>query len=570
MKRHTLSWSSLVAVLLVAMTLERLGGADALLPSQVVGRGGAFSSTTTSSTPRCNHQPLTTLTSFGFLVPSQVVSSSSAASCRFPSSLRLTAASASTEEEARPSSPAPAASTTITKHHTSRRSRRRKRPSKAKSKFHNHHDPTNSNPDDRAFATTGNLPDPWYRSIPWEHVRAHPRIRPLPANLTVLDTLADVQNFRQDSWQWQALHTGRCTTSQAAAALCFLDPTAAQVLRIPPAWRRGAHRAFERLSQTPVLRSLADMQEGLLLSPETTAEASSSSSPDTSVEEVSTAALWREPSSTEEEDATTAADGRNVTSFVADYLYEPTAEEIQTRRAYVKERSGGDYLSKGIRLIWGNTQEATSVLTALNYFAKEDPDVSIREVGMCGAGLALNQTSMESSLLVGASPDGVLCHGDGRIEVLEVKNHCPFFSNGDRKRRNNKLKMFSVGDRPLGHVGVLAQYVPQMQMEMYCLGPDCRSAVMVRQTAAQGAVLLRMQRDDEWIEEMLYFLHSFQRDYVQAQQPPPSDFFWDGPEATRYREFVNLTVQVRDSVNVIATLTNEEIQRASAAPYFLD
>jgi hypothetical protein len=312
------------------------------------------------------------------------------------------------------------------------------------------------------------------------------------------------------------------------------------------------------------------MQEGLLLSPETTAEASSSSSPDTSVEEVSTAALWREPSSTEEEDATTAADGRNVTSFVADYLYEPTAEEIQTRRAYVKERSGGDYLSKGIRLIWGNTQEATSVLTALNYFAKEDPDVSIREVGMCGAGLALNQTSMESSLLVGASPDGVLCHGDGRIEVLEVKNHCPFFSNGDRKRRNNKLKMFSVGDRPLGHVGVLAQYVPQMQMEMYCLGPDCRSAVMVRQTAAQGAVLLRMQRDDEWIEEMLYFLHSFQRDYVQAQQPPPSDFFWDGPEATRYREFVNLTVQVRDSVNVIATLTNEEIQRASAAPYFLD
>jgi hypothetical protein len=293
-------------------------------------------------------------------------------------------------------------------------------------------------------------------------------------------------------------------------------------------------------------------------------------SPASSLPEDERAALWKEPTPTAEEDgATVAAEGRNVT-FVADYLYEPTTEEIKTRRAYVKERSGGDYLSKGIRLIWGNTQEATSVLTALNYFAQEDPDVHVREVGMCGAGLALNQSSMEFSLLVGASPDGVLCHGDGRLEVLEVKNHCPFFSNRDRKRRNNKLKIFSVGDRPLGHVGVLAQYVPQMQMEMYCLGEDCRSAVMVRQTAAQGAVLLRMQRDDDWIEEMLYFLHSFQRDYVQAQQPPPSDFFWDGPEATRYREFVNRTVQVRDSVDVIATLTNEEIQRASAAPYFLD
>ena len=80
-----------------------------------------------------------------------------------------------------------------------------------------------------------------------------------------------------------------------------------------------------------------------------------------------------------------------------------------------------------------------------------------------------------------------------------------------------------------------------------------------------------MMRDDAWITEMLYFLHVFQKDYVQARNPPRADVFWDGPESKRYRRFVHRTIEVRDSVKVIATLPNEAIQRGSArAPFFLD
>jgi hypothetical protein len=264
----------------------------------------------------------------------------------------------------------------------------------------------------------------------------------------------------------------------------------------------------------------------------------------------------------------------NVTCFAAEYCYEPSAQELQNRRRYIKERAGGDYLVNGIRLIWGNTQEATAVLTALNYFAQKDPKVVLKEIGMCGAALALNQTKdAQSSLLIGATPDAVLCHGDGRIEAVEVKNHCPFFSNRNRKRRHGKLKAFSIGDRPFigNDVGVMAQYVPQLQMEMLCLGPTCQSAIMVRQTATQGAVILRMMRNDTWIAEMIYFLHCFQKDYVEARNPPKADFFWYGREASRYRRFVHDTIKVRDSVKVVAQLPNESIQRGSASvPFFLD
>ena len=73
--------------------------------------------------------------------------------------------------------------------------------------------------------------------------------------------------------------------------------------------------------------------------------------------------------------------------------------------------------------MWGTAQEATSVLTALNYFTQQNPEVVLKEIGMCGAGLALNQTdgSSPSSLLIGATPDAVIEHPDGTIEALEVK-----------------------------------------------------------------------------------------------------------------------------------------------------
>jgi hypothetical protein len=76
---------------------------------------------------------------------------------------------------------------------------------------------------------TGNLPDVHWRSIPMSHLRCHPNFQPLPppSQITSLKTKEHVRYFRQESWQWDYLHRGRCTTSQTAAALGFLESKAA-------------------------------------------------------------------------------------------------------------------------------------------------------------------------------------------------------------------------------------------------------------------------------------------------------------------------------------------------------
>ena len=76
---------------------------------------------------------------------------------------------------------------------------------------------------------TGDLPDVHWRSIPMSHLRSHPNFQPLPppSQISNLPTKEHVRYFRQDSWQWDYLHRGRCTTSQTAAALGFLESKAA-------------------------------------------------------------------------------------------------------------------------------------------------------------------------------------------------------------------------------------------------------------------------------------------------------------------------------------------------------
>jgi hypothetical protein len=465
---------------------------------------------------------------------------------------------------------------------------------------------SSSNGDDDVYLpTSGNLPDPWHGAISMEHLRQHAQFHPLPPPplnpppaLTQLSSLEDVRQFRQDSWQWHVLHQGRCTTSMAAAALGFLEPTAGQVLGIPPSWRRGAGKAFFRLRQ-PAIRTLEEIN-ALLLNPPADIDDNhndKNADPISSTEE----SVWQAPSTSRSSSTSSSSSTNNTPTteassspeaaapkdeqqsllFVADYVHQPSSNEMQRRKAYMRERSSPEYLTKAIRLYWGNTQEATAMLTALNYFSKNSStngNVTLVEVGMCGAGLDLNQSSSSSSssssLLVGATPDGVLCYSDGRIEALEVKNHCPFFSNAGRKRRGGKVRgSFSIGDRPMDQTGILAQYVSQMQLEMLCLGAKCQSAVMVRQTATQGAYIIRMHRDDDWIQEMLYFLHLFQRDYVEQNIKPPTDFFWHGQEdiaiTKRYRRFVNRTAQLKG--HIVAYIPHNEIQRVNGpSPFFLD
>jgi hypothetical protein len=442
----------------------------------------------------------------------------------------------------------------------------------------------------------GNLPDVYWRSIPMEHLREHPRFVPLMESHTIrrLESLEEARVFRQDSWQWEVLHAGRCTTSHAVAALGFLENMAGEILQVPPRWRKGGRGAYQRLSHPSPLRTLEGMNRVLVVSlsssrdsalkEEEEAPSSSRTAPELTLERHVRPDSRRKPYWTVLSKDREATDRNQTTAcsmgrFVARYNYRLPPLELEMRKKVARQCLANSAASlSAVRMRWGNSQEATALLTALNYFAHNDPKFVMKEVGMCGAGLSLNASS--PSLMVGASPDAVLCHGDGRIEALEVKNHCPFVTPFAKKGKSSSSsrprKRFRIGDRPVMDSGVLAQYIPQLMLEMLCLGEACRSAVLVRQTATNGALLLRIHRDDEWISEMLHFLDRFQHEFVDQGRPPPPNFFFLGgnrAEVKRYRRFLNRTMEIRNrGVQVIAHIPPEYIQRAqhSDSPLFLD
>jgi hypothetical protein len=525
-------------VLMVDYCLE----AFSLVPSQVIRRSKHL---TRQQNQQQNPQPVPSH-SLPTLIPYHLIPSQVLRSTKLPESVPTdnTAASEQTGDDA------------LNQRRKGRRRPKKKKPPKDK--------PRSSM--ENTFPLEGNLPDIFWRAIPMPHLRTHPAFDPLPAVVTQnLESLEDARKFRQESWQWEELHKGRCTTSQAVAALGFLEPNVGQILRIPASWWRGGRGAYARLRE-PGLRTLDEMNTVLrganpYGNPSKTADSSSASS-----------GLW-----------STTATSSNSSLHVAQYHYTPTEDEQLRRRVKAQKLSNDENLAKSIRMEWGNTQESTSILTALNYFSKIDPGLVVKEVGMCGAGLNLNQNStIASSLLVGATPDAVLCYADGSIEALEVKNHCPFLASRTfqkKGKRSKNAKRFFIGDRSFESEekkgSVFSHYVPQLQLEMLCLGPECRSAVMVRQTATKGALVLRMHRDDEWIAEMLYWLHSFQSSFVEKDRPPPHNFFWDNSdleERKRYRRFVNSVEELKSTrVDIVAVIPSHEIQRVEgAAPLFLD
>lgn len=387
------------------------------------------------------------------------------------------------------------------------------------------------------------------RAVPTEHLRFHPRFVPLPPPETIasLETLEDVRNFRQGSWQWDALHEGRCTSSQVAAALGMLEPDAGDALKIPASWRRGGTSAYYRLREKP-LYTLEEMNAVLCEGATSMRTSPWNAKPEKGP-------FWVVPQAGKEGDPY---------PFAAKYLMKVTHEERHHRRQKAEQyAASGMFMS--VRMSWGTAQEATSILTALNYFCKIEPSTYLKEVGMCGAGLSSNQTNVESSALVGATPDAIICHPDGTVEALEVKNHCPFVPAAYFDKDGTTNLRYAIRQMPFRDPTVPPLYVPQLMMEMLCVGPECRSAVMVRQTATNGAVILRLHRDDEWIDEMMFWLNRFQREYVHKDDPPPRDFFWNDEElGDRYKAFIERTKEIGTNVDVLQYVKHHEVQRVLA------
>ena len=398
---------------------------------------------------------------------------------------------------------------------------------------------------------TGDLPDVHWRAIPMEHLREHPYFQELPPHIDKLECLEDARYFSQDSWQWDAMHKGRCTTSIAVSSLGFLNPAAGRVLNVPRSWQNGGESGYYRLLQAPI-RTLKEMNSELC-DPELEEKGRK--------DQQLSQSIWVEP--------------KRHAAYPYPFASKYTIRSSETDRLMKREKLvASGRIGYGVQMMWGNAQEATALLTALNYFWVQDGDVKLKEIGMCGAGIDLKDYDIDSDLLIGASPDALIMHSNGTVEVLEVKNHCPFFApaNGGSKRAKN-AGQFRIRSMNFDNAGIPPQYVPQLMMEMLCVGPECRSAVMVRQTANSGALILRMHRDDEWIREMLYWLDRFYVEYVKEETIPLANFFWERP---RYQEFLKRTVKLLgENVERVALVPHTDIQRVlgdapGVTPLFLD
>lgn len=459
---------------------------------------------------------------------------------------------------------------------------------------------------------TGNMPDVHWRAIPLSHLRSHPNFRPLPPPSMIrrLPTREHVRYFRQDSWQWDYLHRGRCTTSQTAAALGFLEDKAASYLDIPKSLRRGGAGAWERLRETSgeeENESLETLERTLCEERQRSSAFGEDDGDDGDDEDIR---MWRPGAREMEKTWMPAHRLRNSPfrkspfPFAAKYLPNLTHEELCRRKSHLEQTQHAPS-PMSVRMQWGNSQEATSILTALNHFCSVDDATTIREVGMCGASFddEVLANSTLNGVKIGASPDALICHGNGIVEVLEVKNHCPFVWNrvpqsaqqqrnvarrkksvrsgkkkGDRRRKKGPAdggeydeqeedytedytpKHYLIRDFTL-ESRVPAAYIPQLMMEMLCVGDECKSAVMVRQTATKGAILLRLQRDEEWIDDMKYYLGKFQSEYVTTGRVPDDNFFWNDDADSRYRRFLRRTKELSDGVEVVAFIDHGQIQR---------
>ena len=253
------------------------------------------------------------------------------------------------------------------------------------------------------------------------------------------------------------------------------------------------------------------------------------------------------------------------------------------------------------RMMWGNRQEATAVLAAINVIHGVDPEAVMLEVGMFpgealveprrppaaatgeaeARNLELVAELQRMGCRIGASPDGLMVRrapgGGGHVvEVVEVKNHSPFVSVRGGRRRAEEDRAIVRDRAPPPEIP--PWYVPQLQLEMFCVGQHCRSALLVRLTATKGAAVLRLPRDDAYITVMLERALRFHRAFVQRRREPTVDF-GNNPFVPHYdsksdecrvsvAEAVEHTMRVAQSAEVVAVLEHRQVQRAGHAKRF--
>jgi hypothetical protein len=426
---------------------------------------------------------------------------------------------------------------------------------------------------------------------------------PLPETVYAASP-ADFQRFRQSSWQWDALHTGRLTTSRAAACLGFYETSSAKKLNIPKslsghskavhAWnflREEAPRDFNFINED-FKRSSSSSSSSNESTNNCGNNNSSSSVPTSKGSNSNTSSrhstkVWHQRDTND----------RGGQTFPAPFAYRPQGPSVQHSRGYSSAASA--------RMAWGSAQEATAVLTALNVFhhlqgGSKGPS-SVCEIGMCALealpypmmplrphySLQVQSWLDEGSLpAIGASPDGLITHADGTTEVLEVKCHSPFVdASYDRRSAHGRVGSCALHLRDRGPASTLATWhLPQSFLHILCAGPSCTGAVLVSLSATKGATLYRVKRDDEFIFQMLSWIRLFHVTFVlgrtispdgalgaeAASQPrPPEEGFFEGLPG--YQPFLDSVLAMAERATVLTHVSNGDVQRSPKnGQFFLD
>eukprot|EP00899_Mesostigma_viride_P022999 jgi/Mesvir1/3884/Mv19836-RA.1 len=279
------------------------------------------------------------------------------------------------------------------------------------------------------------------------------------------------------------------------------------------------------------------------------------------------------------------------------------SKEEEKRRGNISSSVAARGISS-VRMAWGSAQEAASLFALAKHV--EGGSVRVEEVGLCIVDVEKDvpkDWGIQAHLLppLGASPDGLLRHweplsaasnqgdtmtagpihavihpflgvdglvGNGPpangtnatsspaldsnghiVEVIEVKNRCPFQHEETSRRSGTKKTSkphYAVSDADPPTDSVHPTYVPQLQMEM--LAAKASSAVLVLNTATKGMYLFRMHRNDEYLRLLLHFISLFYTRHVLKGVPPPNNIFTDNKE---YHKLLKLTCSLARSITFL-------------------
>ncbi len=405
-----------------------------------------------------------------------------------------------------------------------------------------------------------------WRAIPMDDLRRHPLYIPLhEAGPEIISSTKDVSKFRQSSYQWNILHTGRLTTSLVAGSLGLLESKASTQLDVPKSLRGSqAVQAIYHLLDDPI------DDYNALINTNITGYSAASRSADVSP--------WK---------------------FKSDKKIEKFANNAYCVYRPRPAASGGKRLMSSIneaKLSWGNCQEATAILVALNYF-KDTAKIS--EIGLnafenvlqadasphfqASEWLQIKEWMAAGQLPpLGSSPDGMIHHHNGTAECLEVKCLSPFTLSPDKKSMS--LKTYVPAK-------VATFHVPQLMFHMLCSGTS--SVVLVTLTAQKGARIYRVHRDNELISLMLYFIKLFYTSYVvparntrsklpSSEKLIPRNFFFERPrnstdnfgyssdDTDKYLRLLELIRTTTDRAELVADVDQLEVQRSPGREELLE